>query len=259
VGETAFVEGLAAASEGRATRVAAGIVGRANLTLGARVEPVLEAHLQASPMRFRGIRHWLNHDDDAEAMGLRSDAPPRLAFDPAFRDGFARLEKFGLSFDAWIYFPQLPDITALARSFPGTPIVLNHAGGLLGAGRYAARADWFGVWRRAISELAGCPNVTVKLGGFGVPRAGFHWHERARPPSSVELAEALAPFCLHCIEAFGPQRCMFESNFPPDKSACSYTVLWNAYKRIAHGFSPQERAALFHDTAARVYRLAKIQ
>jgi L-fuconolactonase len=253
VGETEFVESLVAGRSGT-PRIAAGIVGKADLNLGSGVARVLEAHLAASP-RFRGVRHWLNYDAAAEQMGLRSDAPPRLAYDPSFREGFAVLGKMGLSFDAWLYFPQMPDLVDLARAFPDTPIVLNHAGGLLGAGPYARREEWFAQWKRDIAGLAKCGNVMVKLGGFGVGRAGFGWHERPKPPSSRELAEALRPYCLWCIEQFGPSRCMFESNFPADKAGCSYNVVWNAFKRIARDFSPAERAAMFHDSGARFYRL----
>ena len=106
-----------------------------------------------------------------------------------------------------------------------------------------------------LSRLAECPNVTVKLGGLKMPICGFGWHKQPRPPSSAELAKTLGPYYLHCIEAFGPDRCMFESNFPVDKASCSYTVLWNCFKLLSKDFGGKERAALFYDTAVRVYRL----
>jgi len=252
VGETEFVDAIARGANGPA-RIAAAIVGQADLMRGKRASEVLEAHIEASP-RFTGIRYWLNCEEDP-AADVRSDAPKRLAYEPKFREGYACLQKYGLIFDAWIYFPQLPDLVDLARAFPEVPVVLNHAGGLLGLGPYARRDEWFPVWKRNISEVARCPNVVVKLGGLCVPRCGFHWHERPRPPSSTELAEALAPYCLHCIDEFGPDRCLFESNFPADKIACSYNVLWNAFKRITSRFSAAERAALFEGTATRVYRI----
>ncbi len=136
------------------------------------------------------------------------------------------------------------------------PIVLNHIGGVLGVGSYAGRRDEvFQEWKRGIDEVAACPNVVVKLGGLGMPRSGFGWETRPAPPGSAELAETMGPYYLACIEKFGPNRCMFESNFPVDKASYSYGVVWNAFKRMTKGFSATERAALFHDTAARVYRL----
>lgn len=259
VGETEWVDALARAQDAQSRsnetpRIAAGIVGKADLMLGARVEDVLIAHLEASG-RFRGIRHWLNWDAHTDAMGLRSDAPPGQAFDPILREGYKVLEKYRLSFDAWIYFPQLPDIIALARAFPGVTMILNHGGGLLGLGPYANRGEAFSLWRGHMAALATCPNVHVKLGGLGVPRCGFGWHERNTPPTSEDLASAFAPYCLETIELFGANRCMFESNFPPDKCAYTYNVIWNAFKRIARCCSADEKAALFHDTATRVYRL----
>ena len=255
VGETVWVESLAGSLPPHsATRIAAGIVGTANLMLGARVGEVLDAHIEASP-RFRGIRHWLNWDADTDAMGLRSDAAPRLAFEPAFREGYRELGKRNLGFDAWMYFPQLPDLAALARAIPEVPIVLNHAGGLLGLGPYAQRDEAFALWYRNMQELSTCPNVSVKLGGLGVPRCGFGWHQRDTPPGSADLASAFSPYILESIELFGTDRCLFESNFPADKCAYDYTVFWNACKRMARCCSPAERAALFHDNAVRLYRL----
>src|SRR2546426_721455 len=151
---------------------------------------------------------------------------------------------------------QIPDVTSLARAFPGTTIILNHFGGPLGIGPYAGRAkDIFAEWRKSISELATCPNVVAKLGGINMEINGFGWHERPRPPESRELAEATRHYYEFTIERFGVDRCMFESNFPVDKASCSYTVLWDSFKRLTSGFSAAERTKLFHDTAARVYRL----
>ena len=256
VGETAFVEDTAVRAMGGPTAVAAGIVGFADLTLGAEVTPVLEAHLAASPERFRGIRHSAAWDASPEIGAYKS--PPRgLLMDARFREGFACLGRYGLSFDAWLYHPQLLELVDLAKAFPDVPIVLDHIGGPLGIGPYAGQREAvFRLWKAGIAQLAACPNVAVKLGGLGMACCGMGWHERPRPPSSGEMAEAMAPYYLHCIEQFGVDRCMFESNFPVDRIASLYCVLWNAFKRVVHDFSPGERAALFHDTAARVYRLA---
>jgi L-fuconolactonase len=259
VGETEFVQGIAAQSASGqygSTRVAAGIVSHADLTLGAAVAPVLEAHMAASVNRFRGIRHSTVWDASPEIQPYMS---PRkgLLLDSRFREGFGCLQKYGLSFDAWLYHHQITELADLARAFPDTTIVLDHVGGIIGIGPYAGkREEIFQQWKSSIAELSTCANVVVKLGGLGMPVCGFGWNERTTPPDSTELAEAMAPYYLWCIEKFGVNRCMFESNFPVDKASYSYTVMWNAFKRIAEDFSPTEKAALFHDTAVRVYRLS---
>jgi len=256
VGEVEFLEAVSsqvAATPAITTRIAAAIVGHANLTLGDAVAPVLEAHLKASPQRFRGIRHSTTWD---ASDVLRSEAAQGLLADNGFRRGFAWLEKLGLSFDAWVYHPQLPEVAQLAQSFPGVTIILNHIGAPLGIGPYAGkRDDVFSQWSKGIDTIAACPNVAVKLGGVGSLRSGYDWHERAIKPSSQELAQVLKPYFDHCIERFGVERCMFESNFPVEKSSNGYINLWNAFKKITRHYSSSERAALFHDTAARLYRI----
>jgi predicted TIM-barrel fold metal-dependent hydrolase len=258
VGETEFVNGVAAMSASGgfgSTRVAAGIVSFADLALGERAGAVLDAHLAASP-RFRGIRHAAGWDASEQIRNSHTNPPPGLYADPRFRRGFAELAPRGLSFDAWLYHPQLPELTELAKAFPDTTIILDHFGGPLGIGPYAGRrAEVFGVWKTAIRALADCPNVVVKLGGLVMPLNGFGFHKREQPIGSSELAEATRDWYLHTIECFGVERCMFESNFPVDKVSVSYRVLWNSFKRITAAFSTAERSALFHDTAVRVYRL----
>ena len=260
VGETAFVLEAAeassrAAADGEAAQIA-GIVSFADLTLGERVRPVLEAHVEAGGGRFRGIRHAAGWDASEEVRNSHTNPPQGLLSDAQFRRGFACLGEMGLTFDAWLYHTQIPELTSLARAQPGVTIVLDHFGGPLGIGPYAGqRQHIFDTWQSGISELARCPNVTVKLGGLAMPINGFGWHKRDAPPSSAELAQATAPYYRHCIDAFGPERCMFESNFPVDKVSCSYRVLWNSFKRIAADFSADDKAMLFHDTAAHVYRL----
>ena len=256
VAETEYVAALTAARRtGDTTQVAAGIVAFADLTLGAGVRPVLEAQLAVSD-RVRGIRYLSAWDPSEKIHNSQTDPPEHLLRDSQFRAGFAALRDFDLVFDAWVYHPQLPDVTDLARAFPDQAIVLNHVGGPLGIGPYAGKRDEvFAVWRPAIIELSTCDNVMVKLGGLTMSPAGFGWHKREVPPDSAELAEAMAPYYQTCIDAFGPERCMFESNWPIDKVSCSYTVLWNAFKRVASECSDTERAALLHDTATRVYQL----
>ena len=259
VGETEFVNGIAAQSASGQygqTRVAAGIVGYADLTLGAAVDEVLEAHVAAARARFRGIRHAAGFDPHDEIRNSHTNPPKGLLGRSEFREGVRRLARCGLTFDAWLYHHQIPELTDLARACPEVTIILDHFGGPLGIGPYAGkRAEIFSQWRQDIVELARCPNVIAKLGGINMSVNGFGWHRRQRPPSSEELVAATRDYYLHTIDSFGPDRCMFESNFPVDKLSCSSGVLWNAFKRIAQGFSAPERSALFHDTAARVYRL----
>ena len=259
VGEVEFVQGLAAASESGLygpTRAAASIVGHANLNLGDAVAPVLEALVAASPNRFRGIRHsvtWDPHPEIEVTSAYRMQG--QLASDE-FRAGARVLAGMGLSLEGWMYFPQLPELADFAKAVPDLQIILNHIGGLLRVGPYGNNDDEvLATWRNGIAAVAECPNVTVKLGGIGMPRTGFDWHERDTPIGSEELAEAMAPFMDYCIEQFGPDRSMFESNFPVDKVSYSYNVMYNAFKRLSSGYSPSERAAMFHDTAARVYRV----
>ena len=259
VGETEFaVEEAerAAASPDVATEIAAGIVSFADLRLGAEVSRVLAAHAEAGRGRFRGIRQCVAADTDAHVPKHRTLPPPRLLAEPAFRDGFACLQPFGASFETWLYHPQLSGLTDLARAFPETSIVANHVGGLLGVGRYAEdRQSVVDGWRDSISELARCPNVVVKLGGLGMTLFGFGWESLSRPPSSEAVAEAIAPFIDHCIDCFGIERAMFESNFPMDKVSCAYGIMWNAFERVAVRYSASGQDALFHDNAVRFYRL----
>jgi predicted TIM-barrel fold metal-dependent hydrolase len=259
VGETEFVNGVGAMSRSGiygATKVNAGIVGHANLSLGAAAEAVLEAHIRAGGGYFRGIRHITAYDPDPSLLNPAYTPPPRLLYDATFRAGFAKLAPLNLTFDAWLYHHQIDDLTALARAFPGTGICLNHIGGPLGIGPYAGkRAEVFAVWAKAISELASCPNVVVKLGGMAMRINGFDFHEQAEPPSSDALAAAWKPYVDHCVTAFGAGRCMFESNFPVDKGSYGYQAFWNACKKMAVGAGAGEKADLFAGTAARFYRL----
>jgi predicted TIM-barrel fold metal-dependent hydrolase len=258
VGETQFIQALAdqRLDDRDGGGLSAGIVGHADLLLGSRVAEVLEAHLTASPERFRGIRHSAAWHPSSEIRPSHSDPPPHMLTLEAFRDGFAQLSNYGLSFDAWLFHTQLDELYDLARDYPDTPIVLNHMGGPLGIGPFAGRrGEVFSEWKLGMARLAECENLVVKLGGLQMAISGFGWHEQERPPTSVDLLEALAPYYTDCIENFGVDRCMFESNFPVDKVSCSYTVLWNFFKRLTVGYSDSEREALFHQTAERVYRI----
>lgn len=256
VGETELVEAIAAAQPPGATRFCAGIVAHADLTLGDAVDAVLEAHRAAAPRRFKGIRHLMAWDDSEIVHPRFINEYPGLADDPAFRRGAARLAEHGLTYDAWVYHHQLVDLARFARAVPELTIVLDHIGTPVGIGPYAGRRDAvFALWKQGIETLAPCPNVVVKLGGFTMPINGFDWHERHPPAGSEELAAVTRDWYLPVIDAFGPDRCMFESNFPMDREGAPYNTIWNSFKRITAGFSDQERRSLFHDTAARVYRL----
>ena len=259
IGETEFVNGIAAMSaSGRygPARVAAGIVGFADLTLGDAVAPVIEAQLAAGGGRFRGIRQNAAWDASDAVPVAREKRPPHLFMGDAFRAGFAHLARHGLTFEAWCYHPQIPEVTDLARAFPDTTIVLNHLGGPLGVGPYAGkRESVFAQWRSDLSELAACPNVHAKLGGLNMPINGHRWHDRPKPPTSSELCAVTRPWYEHALAVFGVERCLFESNFPVDSASCSYAVLWNSFKRLTEGYSASEKAALFHDNAMRLYRL----
>jgi L-fuconolactonase len=259
VGETEFVNGVAAMSASGSygpARICAGIVGHADLRLGARVEAVLEAHLRAGGGRFRGIRHTSTWDADASVMNPSYRPPPGLLADRSFREGFARLAPLGLSFDAWLYHPQIDELAALAQAFPDTKIVLDHVGGPLGIRGYAGRRDEvFARWAASIRTLARCANLSVKLGGLGMRIGGFDFERHPRPMSSQALAQAFRPYFETCIESFGPGRCMFESNFPVDKGAYGYAAYWNACKVLTRAAGAAEKANLFSGTAARFYRL----
>jgi len=260
LGEVEFVTGLAAMSASGGygpCRVAEGIVGGGDLSVGAKVRELFEAEIKAAGGRLRGIRHGVAWDADPAVSNYASrKVPLHQVMDPKFREGFAQLAPLGLSFESWQYHSQLPDAVDLARAFPGNTIILNHVGGVLGVGPYAGkRQENLSTWRRDINELAKCPNVYCKLGGVGMVSFGFDFHQQDLPPSSEDLAAAWRMYIEPCIEAFGVDRCMFESNFPPDKQSGGYTELWNAFKRITAGASATEKKALYSGTAAKVYRL----
>ena len=258
VGEVEFVQGLAAAADtglyGPA-KAAAATVGHANLHLGDAVEPVLEALQAASPQRFRGIRHGLTYDAHPDIGNNRWNRKEQLG-EERFRDGARVLARMGFSFDAWMYFHQLPELVSFAQAIPELPIILNHIGGVLGTGPYAnLQEDVIPVWKKNLAEVAKCPNVVVKLGGIGQPRTGYDWSAREKPIGSDELSGLMAPLMNYAVDQFGPDRGMIESNFPPDKVGHSYNILYNAFKRLTKDYSASERNDMFRGTAERVYRV----
>jgi len=259
IGEVEFVNGIAAQSASGIygpLRACAGIVGHADLTRGGSAAMVLESEIAAGNGRFRGIRHIGANDPDPSVLGPLAHAPAGLYGDAVFREGFAQLGRLGLSFDAWVLEPQIGEVADLARAFPNTAIVLDHVGTPLGLGSYAGRhAERFDIWRDAIRDLASCPNVMVKLGGLAMPFCAFPGLGSEARPASAVLADLWRPYIETCIEAFGADRAMFESNYPVDKWGVDYAVLWNSFKRLAAGASSGEQRDLFAGSAARFYRL----
>lgn len=257
VGETVWVQSIAAeAARGPADAARVGaIVGTATVCLGSKVRGVLEAHCEASEL-FRGIRDSAAWDDYEGIHQAAYTGNAEMYADASFRDGFSELGKLGLSFDAYHYHTQNKHLTDLARAFPDVVIVLDHLGTPLGVGPYAGKRDEiFSLWAKDLAELATCPNVNVKLGGMLMPWNGFGFESAERPPSSDDLVALQARYYHHAIECFGPDRCMFESNFPVDKLSISYAVLWNGFKKLAASYSEDEKDSLFRGTASRVYRL----
>ncbi len=260
VSETEVMTGVAAMSESGhygSTRVCAGIVGRCELQLGGPVTAeVLEAHIRVAGDRFKGVRASGSWHPNPSIRSSHTRPPPHLYLQPNFRDGFAQLHRYGMSFEAWQYHTQLDDVADLARAFPETPIMLNHVGGPLGVGPYKGKLDEvFADWSRDLPAVAACPNVYVKLGGLGMLVCGFEFHKQEPLPGSEALAQAWRPYIETCIEAFGVNRCVFESNYPVDGASCSYGILWNALKRIASGCSVEEKTKLFRDNAMKFYQL----
>lgn len=257
LGETEFVTGVAAMSAsglfGR-TRACAAMFGNVDLRLGERARPILEAHMVASGHRFRGVRFSTAWDADERLHRVVPE--PGLLADPRVRAGLACLAPLGLSLDAWVYHPQLDDVAAVADAFPGLTIILNHIGVPILGGPYSGRRDEaLAAWREGLARVAKRPNVFLKVGAIPIRMPGAPRVESAGPPSSETVAQAWKPFVETCVELFGAQRCMFESNFPVQKRWCSYQVAWNAFKRVAAGASADEKRALFAGTAIRAYRL----
>jgi predicted TIM-barrel fold metal-dependent hydrolase len=260
VGETehAMAAHAAAQARGNAPKVAAAIVAHADLTSGGLLDEVLAAHRQAAGASLGAslgaIRHSVVRDEYfPEGIVLRP-APRGLLGSDLYRAGLARLPKHGLAYEAMVYHRQIPELTDMARALPELQIMLDHAGCVLGVGPYEGReTETYAEWARDLKLLATCPNVHVKIGGFGMIVCGARWHEQPEPPGSAVLADAWRPYVETCIEAFGPQRCAFESNFPVDKAMYSYCTLWNAFKRLTAAASEADRDALFHGTAARFY------
>jgi len=260
VGESEWVRALAleAARAPEGSVKIGGMVGDAQLYRGAIAGETLAAHLEASPL-FKGVRDMGVWDESPLVDSVEAASNANLYGEKEFREGFAELAKLGLSFDAHQYHTQLPYLVDLARAFPETPIIVNHLGSPLGAGPYAGMQDEiFPVWQESLVEVAACPNTVMKLGGLAMPWCGFGWDRSPKPPNSDQFVETFHRYYDHALQVFGPDRCMFESNFPVDKLSLSYDVLWNAFKKIAAAYSEDEKESLFRGTATRVYRLESL-
>lgn len=262
IGEVEFVNGVAAQSASGLygdLRACAAIIGHADMTLGDGAAPVLEALVAAGSGRFKGIRHSAAWDANPDVLGAPFHAPEGLLTSDAFQAGFARLGPMGLTFDAWVVEPQLVDLIALARKFPNQNIILDHCGTPLNIASYKGTLPQnFDRWRKAIHRLGECPNVTVKLGGLAMAFCGMPEEGPAKGIGSETLAAMWRPYIETCIEAFGPDRAMFESNYPVDRWGASYPVLWNAFKRITRSASAAEKHALYAGTAARTYDIEQL-
>jgi L-fuconolactonase len=259
VGEVEFVNGIAAqaASGFYGPRFAcAGIVAGADLTLGAGVDAVLERMRAVAGERFVGIRNsvaWHESPDVRSSMVL---PPPGLMADPRFREGVGRLAAHNLSLDVWAYQTQHAEVLDLARVHPDVTMIIDHLGGPLAAGPYAGKREaMFAGWKSGLVALAQLPNTRIKLGGLGMKVGGFQFQDGVDPPTSQQLADAWKPYVETAIALFGPSRAMFESNFPVCKGMFGANAFWNACKRLSVGYTAMERAALFSDTAATVYKL----
>jgi L-fuconolactonase len=255
VGETEFVAVQAELSAASPQAEIAAIMSSADVAIGDAVEEVLLAHEEAGRGRFRGVR-YSTAQDAHPPLAMRLSAPMH---DVNYLAGVRKVGAMGYTYDAMVYYPQLPELIAVAKACPDTPMVVNHLGCILGTGPYKNRRDEIlGFWRTQMKDLAECPNVYLKLGGIGMPMMGFRWDKQDKPPTSEALAAPWRDTIHYAIEQFGADRCMFESNFPVDKVGAGYVVLWNAYKRITQGFSAADKRDLFHNTAARAYRIATV-
>lgn len=257
VGETHYVEEVTEPlRKQNLPHVAAGIIGYADLRRGAKVHEVLVAHVEAGKGRFRGIRHSATWDADRTLLNPNTAAIPGLLMDPAYRSGVAELARMKLSFDAWVFFPQLDELFDLAKTFPDVLFIINHCGGIARIGHYSEDPDGvFKAWSISMKKLSELPNTFVKLSGLGMRVNGFSFEKMTTPPSSIELANTWKPWMHTCIEYFGTDRCMFGSNFPVDSGSYPFVNGWNAFKHLTLGMSKNNRHELFYDTAAKIYHL----
>ena len=222
---------------------------------------LIDKHQSASPL-FRGIRTMVAHHPDA---GVRSFCKAEGALSvPAFLDGFAVLAERGLSFEAWVYSHQIPEVTRLASRYPEVTIVLNHLGtpaGIFGpVGRDTGtdpgrRRELFVQWRDDIATLATHPNVMAKVSGLAMPILGHPVPLRGSTTSVAELLDRTAPLLHHAFDVFGAQRLIWGSNYPVDKPI---TTIANSAQAVIDVLADRDGSAaeleqVFRTNAQRVY------
>ncbi|MDG2428269.1 MAG: amidohydrolase family protein [Acidimicrobiales bacterium] len=258
IGETTFAAREADQTDTGGGPILAGIIGHADMMLGRGIADVLVAHIDASGGRFRGIRYTTAWDASGDIRNGHRKVTPLMMAASEFRSAARTLASMGLSFDAWLYHPQLPEVATLATTVPDLVIVLNHLGGPLAVGPYGRiRSKAHAAWRAGMRRVADSPNVFLKLGGVGMDDYfATGWSTRQAPPSSSEVADYWADDLRFCIDLFGSERCMFESNFPVDRQTLSYPVIWNSFQIIAADYTDAEQDDLFSGTATRVYRIS---
>lgn len=261
VGETRTITNIAKQSQQQSDSAQInGIVAQVNLMLGEQpdvLRETLQAHQSIAGSLLKGVRHSGARDPRPEDLLIAGQAPAYLYGREDFRKGLRILGELGLSYDTWHYHHQNMDFCDLVESVPETTMILDHFGTPLGVGIYRGSADFiFTQWKQDIRRLSRCPNVYAKLGGLAMPDNGFGWDKRDSPPTSDELVQRQRRYYEYTIECFGPERCMFESNFPVDRLSISYAVLWNAFKKMVGDYSEAEKNAMFFGTAAKVYQLS---
>lgn len=261
LGETSYIADLAAQSDAASDKATiAGIIAHADLTLAGDAEDqlveLLEQHEAVCAGKFRGIRHAGARDKRPEDLFIAGNAPPYLYGKESFRKGLRMLAARNLTYDTWHYHHQNLDFLDLARDVPECTMILDHFGTPLGVGAYRyCKDEIYQEWKQEVAEIAKCENVYAKLGGLAMPDNGFGWDKADRPPTSDEFIAKQKKYYMHMIDCFGPERCMFESNFPVDRLSISYHVLWNGLKKMTADFNEEEKHAMFYGTAERVYSL----
>lgn len=255
VGEVEFVASVADASDAADGPPIIGIVGGGDLTLPLdQLDELLDAQVEAGGGRFRGIRDALSSAPAGAQLLIAGAAPPDKAANPDFRRGVQHLGRRGLTYDSWHYHMQNQDFADLAAACPDTTMVLDHFGTPLGV--FEDLDEIYPRWQADITAIAELPNVVAKIGGLAMPDNGFGWHmDPENFPDAAAVVAAQERWYLHTIDAFGPERCMFESNFPVDSLSLDYATYWEACRIMAARYTEAEQAAMFAGTAARVYSL----
>ena len=257
LGETEFVAKEAERLEEFSETKISGIVGFVDLGLGEELEEVLVAHDRSSYGLMRGVRHATAWSDDPEISIAHTKPTKGVMGSKLFLKGVSKLSEFNFSFDAWLYFNQLPELLYLARVTPETNIVINHLAAPLKIGKWAETPQEVDeIWRSNLQELANCENVYLKIGGIGMDNYFANdWVNQTKPPTSDEVASVWKEKILWCIELFGAHRCMFESNYPVDRQTLPYSVIWNCFQKVTDSFTESEKSDLFSSTACTVYRI----